>query len=133
VLLQTYMPDHPVMAAMASGERDRFLAAEIAARESGRMPPFGRLVALIVSGTEIEAVAGAARRLGRCAPHGDGVQVWGPAPSPMALLRGRHRQRLLLCAPRNRAVQPLVRRWLVAADLPAKVRVQIDVDPYSFL
>ncbi len=133
VLLQTYMPDHPVMAAMASGDRDRFLAAEIAAREAGRMPPYGRLVALIVSGVDAAAVGEAARSLGRNAPRAEGIQVWGPAPAPMALLRGRHRHRLLLVAPRNRSVQPLVRQWIATANIPAKVRVQIDVDPYGFL
>jgi primosomal protein N' (replication factor Y) len=133
VLLQTYMPEHPVMKALASGDRDRFLAAEIEARRERTMPPFGRLVGVIVSGQDEAAVTRTAHALGRRAPRGDGVEVWGPAPAPLALLRGRHRQRLLLRAPRNVPVQPLVRRWLAATEVPRNVRVQVDVDPYSFL
>jgi primosomal protein N' (replication factor Y) len=133
VLVQTYMPEHPVMAALVSGDRDRFLEAEAAIRERAGMPPFGRLVALIVSGRDEGAVDEAARCLRRAAPRGQGVDVFGPAPAPIARLRGRHRRRLLLKAGKQVNVQPLVRRWLAAAKTPGTVRIQVDVDPYSFL
>ncbi len=133
VILQTYMPEHPVMAAMVSGERSRFVAAETEARRELRMPPFGRLAALIVSGRDEAAVDAAARALGRAAPADDGVRVLGPAPAPMSLLRGRHRRRLLLKAAKNVAVSAVIRRWLATVSLPGSVRVQVDVDPLSFL
>lgn len=133
VLLQTHLPEHPVLQALAAGDRDGFLEAERAGREVTQMPPFGRLVALIVSGTEERAVDQAAHALGRAAPHGDGVHVLGPAPAPLALLRGRHRRRLLLKAPRTVRVQGVIRDWISRTRLPKKVRVQVDVDPYSFL
>lgn len=132
-LVQTTMPQHPVMTALASGDRDRFLAAEDAARRETAMPPYGRLAALIVSGADADAVEAAGNALAQSAPKADGVRVMGPAPAPLALLRGRHRRRLLLHAARNVAVSPLVRRWLEATELPAGVRVQVDIDPYSFL
>lgn len=132
-LVQTTMPHHPVMAALASGDRNRFLAAEEAARREAEMPPFGRLAALIVSGSDTAAVEAAAGALADRAPNQDGVRVFGPAPAPIALLRGRHRRRLLLHAARTVAVPPLVRRWLAATRLPGTVRVQVDIDPYSFL
>ena len=133
VLLQTYMPDNKVMRALASGERDRFLEAEAADREQTGMPPFGRLTALIVSGPDERSVERAAGALGRAAPNAEGIAVLGPAPAPLALLRGRHRQRLLLKARKDITIQPLIRSWLNAVKLPPKVRVQVDVDPYSFL
>ncbi len=133
VLLQTFDPDHPVMRALAAGDTERFLAEEAAARRAAAMPPFGRLAALIVSGPQAAAVEGAARALARTAPAGEGVRVLGPAPAPLALLRGRHRWRLLLKAARGTNVQALLRRWLAAAAVPAGVRVQVDVDPQSFL
>ena len=133
VLVQTYMPAHPVMQALASGDRERFMEAEARDRREAAMPPFGRLVSLIVSGTDEAAVDDASGRLIRAAPEADGVRVLGPAPAPFALLRGRHRRRLLLKAGRDVAVQAHVRRWLQSVSLPAKVRVQVDVDPYSFL
>ncbi len=133
VLLQTYMPENGVMRALASGSRRRFVEAEIAARKEARMPPFGRLVGLIVSSPDAAAADAAAQRLSRTAPRTGGVEVLGPAPAPLALLRGRHRRRLLLKAPREVAVQPLLRPWLAAQAAPRNVRIQVDVDPYSFL
>jgi primosomal protein N' (replication factor Y) len=133
VIVQTYMPEHPVMAALTSGDRDGFLAAESAARKSAGMPPFGKLVGVVVSGTDEAEVDGAARALARSAPRGADVTVLGPAPAPLALLRGRHRRRLLLKAARSVNVQKTARRWLAALQKSPRVRVQIDVDPYSFL
>jgi primosomal protein N' (replication factor Y) len=133
VLLQTYSPEHPVMQALVAGDLARFMEREAAARRPGHWPPFGRLAALIVSSESAEAADAAARDLGRAAPHGPGVAVLGPAPAPLALLRGRHRRRLLLKTRRDIAVQPLLRRWLADVPVPRAVRVDVDVDPVSFL
>ena len=133
VLLQTWQPDNRVMQALASGDRDRFLAVEAAEREAASMPPYGRLVGIIVSSHDPQAADGVARMLRRSAPEGEGVQVLGPAPAPLALLRGRHRRRLLLKAGRSVRVQPIVADWLARVKVPGTVRVQVDVDPYSFL
>lgn len=133
VLLQTYQPDHPVIRALAAFDRDTFLAAEKAARRQGGMPPYGRLAALIVSGRDEAEVEAAAQALGRAAPQGDELRVLGPAPAPLALLRGRHRRRLLLQASRRVNVQAVLGEWLGRVKVPGSVRVQIDVDPMSFL
>jgi primosomal protein N' (replication factor Y) len=133
VLLQTYQPLHPVIAALASFDRARFLAAEKAERAAAHMPPFGRLAGIIVSGADDALVDTVARDLGQRAPKLDGVQVLGPAPAPLALLRGRHRRRLLLKARRDVDVQTVLRNWLGGLKVPASVRVQVDIDPYSFM
>jgi primosomal protein N' (replication factor Y) len=96
------------------------------------MPPFGRLVALIVSGPNQDSVRRVATSLARQAPRADGVAVFGPAPAPLAMLRGRHRMRLLMKTGRRVAVQPLIRDWLARTRQANDVRVQVDVDPYSF-
>ena len=132
VLLQTYQPDHPVMEALISGNGDRFYAEEARARSDAGMPPYGKLVALIVSGEDPDLVDKAALLLARSAPKGEGVMALGPAPAPLALLRGRHRRRLLLRVPRPVTVQAMLKEWLSMQPLPKGVRVQIDVDPYSF-
>lgn len=132
VLLQTYLEKHPVMQALLSGSRDDFLETETKSRRESMMPPFGRLVSLIVSGINETAVDQAALALARSAPNGKGVQVLGPAPAPFALLRGRHRRRLLLKTNKETAVQPLVRQWLSRTQRFKKVRIQVDVDPMSF-
>ena len=133
VLLQTYMPESPVMVALVSGDREGFLAAEAEDRRCHGMPPFGRLVAIIVSGPREGEVERTARALSRAAPREEGVTVLGPAPAPLALLRGRHRRRLLLKAGRRTNVQARLRAWLARVEVPASVRVQVDIDPYSFL
>ena len=133
VCLQTYNAAHPVLTALSAGDRNAFIDAEVAARESAGMPPFGRLVALIVSGEDELAVDEGAANLSRTAPNATDVQVLGPAPAPIAMLRGHHRRRFLLMAARNVPVQAVVRGWLGRANWPKKVRVKVDIDPYSFM
>lgn len=132
-LIQTHNPDHAVMQALVSGDRDRFVEVELADREAAAMPPYGRLASLIVSGPDPAAVDNVCAALARRAPHRDGVTVLGPSVAPMALLRGRHRRRFLLKTSRDIAVQPLLHAWLEQIGLPNSVRLQVDVDPYSFL
>lgn len=133
VLLQTYMPEHRVMQALADDQREAFLAVEAEERLAAAMPPYARLAALIVSGAESAQVGQVARELARAAPRTDGIVVLGPAPAPLAMLRGLHRERLLLKARRDVPVQPLVAEWLSRVGVPNNVRVQVDIDPYSFL
>jgi primosomal protein N' (replication factor Y) len=133
VLIQTWMPDQPVMKALAAGDRDRFLAAEAEARRSAALPPFGRLAALVVSAGDADSVDFAARALARAAPQLPGVTVLGPAPAPLAVLRGRHRRRFLVKAGREVNLQAVLRDWLSRIRVHGSVRVQVDIDPYSFL
>jgi primosomal protein N' (replication factor Y) (superfamily II helicase) len=133
VYLQTYMPEHPVIEALVAGDRDRFLEAEAEAREAQGMPPFGRLAALIISGGSAESADFAASAFARAAPHLPGVETWGPAPAPLMVLRERHRRRFLVKAKRGVNLQAVLRQWLGRVKVAGDVRVQVDVDPYSFL
>lgn len=133
-LIQTWAPEHPVMRALASGDDEAFYAEEIAARREACLPPFGRLAALIITGRDRTAALAHARRLARACPQGGAVQVLGPAEAPLALVRGRHRLRFLVKAPRGADLQGLLRDWLDAAGAPKSgVRVTVDIDPQSFL
>lgn len=133
VVLQTFMPDHPVIKSLAAGDRDGFLSAEARDREIAGMPPFGRLAGVVLSSPDPYQVDRAANALRRTAPSEDGVQVLGPAPAPMALLRGRHRRRFLVKTSREVNLQKTLRNWLSTTPIPKKVRVQLDIDPYSFM
>jgi primosomal protein N' (replication factor Y) len=133
VLLQTFSPEHPVMQALMGGDLGEFMAREADARRPGHWPPYGRLAALIVSADTAQDADEAARDLGIAAPRGEGIAVLGPAPAPLAILRGRHRRRLLLKTRRDIAVQPLLRGWLDQVEVGRGVRVDVDVDPVSFL
>lgn len=132
VLLQSYTPEHPVMQALLSGDFNTFMEQEAAQREPGFWPPYGRLAALIVSADTMAEADATAAQLGHNAPYGDGIEVLGPAPAPLALLRGRHRRRLLLRTRRNIAVQPILRRWLGMVTPARGTRVDVDIDPISF-
>jgi primosomal protein N' (replication factor Y) (superfamily II helicase) len=150
-LLQTWQPEHLVIAALVSGDAERFYAQETAERERGGLPPFGRLAAIIVSAEDRGAAEAHARALARAAhslPGGKGFRVaprggqscdneivlLGPAEAPIAVLRKRHRFRLAAKAPRSADLQGFLRAMLAAAPAPrGGVRVAIDVDPQSFL
>ena len=136
VVLQTYAAEHPVIEALAAGDRDSFMQREAAAREVHGLPPFGRLVAVIAAGPSESETLRAASALARAARAEEktlGIQVLGPAPAPLRLLRGRHRFRLLFKAPRGVLLQPHMTRWLAALDRRARARLQVDIDPHSFL
>lgn len=133
VYIQTHSPKAQVMQALVTGDAETFYAAETEARRDAGAPPFGRYAAIIVSSEDQPAAHEIARLIGRAAPEVEGMHVYGPAPAPLAMLRGRHRYRLLVHARRTLDVQDVIRGWLGALDWPAKVRVSVDVDPYSFL
>ncbi|MDQ8028251.1 MAG: primosomal protein N' [Brevundimonas sp.] len=132
-LLQTWTPEHPVLMALAAGDRDAFVDAEMAEREAASLPPYGRLAALILSSENPQAVEKVARDLAEAIPNAERLEVYGPADAPLALVRGRRRKRLLVRADRDVDLQGFLRVWLSRVKVPASVRLNVDVDPYSFL
>lgn len=133
-LLQTYDPGHPVMTALASGDSENFYRNEIAARKAASLPPFGRLAALTISDPDRPKAETFARALARAAPHEPRVRILGPADAPLAVLRGRHRIRLMVQAPREMALQDYLRGWLAQGPKASgKLQLDIDIDPMSFM
>jgi primosomal protein N' (replication factor Y) len=133
VLIQTHQPEARLMRALVAGDPAAFYEAETEARRDLGLPPFGRLAAIIVSSEDAAAALAAARAIGAAAPQIEGLSVLGPAAAPLAMLRGRHRQRLLVQARRTLALQRVLRDWLGSITVPANVRVVVDIDPYSFV
>ena len=133
VLIQTRHPEAPVIAALAAGDRDAFYSAETEMRREAGAPPFGRWASIIISSEDDGEAREAANRLGAFRPDVADCMILGPAPSPMALLRGRYRYRFLINARRSVQLQHVIRRWLTQVDHPAGVRVAVDIDPYSFV
>ena len=132
-LIQTYAPQEPVMLALLAQDRDAFFAAEITEREAAGMPPYGRLAAIIVSAPDELLANDAAKLMGEKAPIVEGLDLWGPAPAPLSVIRGMHRRRFLIRANRGVDVSAFLAAWSSRVKLHSAVRVQIDVDPYSFL
>jgi primosomal protein N' (replication factor Y) len=132
--VQTHQPEHPVMRALISGDRDRFYDTEIEQRERAGYPPFGRLAAVIVSGGDRHETERFARSIASTAPLDDNVRVLGPAEAPLAVVRGRHRFRLLVKSPRAFDLSGYLREWLAAAPKrKGNLKLDVDVDPQSFL
>ena len=132
-LVQTYAPDHPVMTAMAAGDREAFIAAELEGREAAGLPPFTRLAAIIVSGPDAGLLDSFVQAMARAAPNAEGVTLFGPADAPLSLVRGRRRKRFLVRAERSVDLQGFLGAWRARVKPPGSVRITIDVDPYGFL
>ena len=121
------------MQALKVADRDAFVAAEGLQREAMRLPPYGRLAALVLSSPDPAALEAFAGELARRIPAADRVEVYGPADAPLALVRGRRRKRFLVRADRDVDLQAYLRAWLAELKIPGSVRLGVDVDPYSFL
>jgi primosomal protein N' (replication factor Y) len=132
--IQTHMPEHPVMEAIISGDRESFLEREIDMRLRGLLPPFGRLAALVISARDKDLAETFAREVAKRAPRADQIEVLGPAEAPIAVVRGRHRFRLLVKAPRDKNIQGFLRAWGEALPkIGGDLRLTVDIDPYNFL
>ena len=132
-VLQTHQPSAPVMQALANGDRDAFLAAEAASRETQGFPPYGRLAAVLLRSSDEGKLRAAAEAHRAAAPRADGVEVWGPAPAPLYRLRGEARMRFLVKARRHVHMQRFMEAWLSGVKLRGPVRRSVDIDPYTFL
>ncbi|PWV98339.1 replication restart DNA helicase PriA [Hoeflea marina] len=133
-LIQTYQPQHPVMQAIVSGDPETFYQRETDERRRASLPPFGRLASVIVSAATRPEAEGHARALRNAAPTGTAIMVLGPAEAPLALIRGRHRFRLLVHGVRGSDMQGFLKQMLQAGPKPrGSLQVQLDIDPQSFL
>ncbi len=133
VYVQTMYSENAVLKALAAGDREQFTKLEKKSRQALHLPPYGRLAALIVSSSNADATERTASDLIKCAPRGNGIEVLGPAPAPIFMLRGKFRYRLLLKTLRNINIQMILKKWFKMVDIPRNVRVEADVDPYSFM
>ncbi|WP_425092668.1 primosomal protein N' [Tropicimonas sp. S265A] len=133
-LLQTFQPEHPVIRSILSGDEEAFWTAEARERQAAGMPPFGRLAGIILSSPDLQAVFDVGNALARAdGPlQAVGAQVYGPAPAPIARVRGRHRIRLLVKAAKTTPLQPALAKWVAQIKLPRDLRLAVDIDPQSF-
>ena len=132
--LQTHQPDHPVIRAILSGDEQGFWRSEMAERAAAKVPPFGRMAGIILSSPDFQATQDMGLNMARAATPLTqiGAQVYGPAPAPIARIRGRHRMRLLIMAAKNAPLQPALTRWLAQFTPPKNMRIAVDIDPQSF-
>ncbi len=133
VFLQSWNPESRVIQALAGGDRDEFLKVESEERKMADMPPYSRLAGVIVSGLKDEEAENIARVLAVKSPNGEGIKTYGPAAAPMFRIRGKYRYRLLVHADKKLNIQKAVADWLAQVKIPSTLKVQVDIDPQSFL
>ena len=132
--LQTHQPDHPVIQAILSGNEEEFWQTEAAQRRAAGVPPYGRLAGIVLSGPDLKTVFDVANYMVRNAGplRRIGAELFGPAPAPIARIRGRHRVRLLVKAAKGVAIQPALAEWRRGVKPPSNMRISIDIDPQTF-
>ena len=133
VFVQTLYPENEVLKALVDNDRKRFIDLEKQARQMLKMPPYGKLAAIIVSSEQAVLAEKIAMALGQTAPNTEYITTLGPAPAPIFMLRNRYRFRLLLKTVRNIDIQKVVKIWMQKINVPKQVNVEIDIDPYSFM
>ena len=132
-LIQTHQPDHEALAALAAGDRERFISAELGLREALLLPPFGKLAAVIISGEDLKKTEGLAKKFVSLAPRAEGIDILGPSEPPIGRLRGKYRRRLLIQAEPMVDLPKYMKTWREKIKLPSKYKLQIDIDPQSFM
>ena len=133
VLLQTYQPDNPVLKAICAGNRDEFMAGDMAARKSAKMPPFGQLIAVIVEAQKESVLNKFCKELADCAPSANGAKIMGPIAAQVYQIRNWYRMRFLITGDVKSNLQALAKYWLTKVKVPANVRVKVDVGPQNFM
>lgn len=132
VYLQTLYPENAVLNAIKKSDAQEFYNIEKQTRKILKMPPFGKLASVIISGAKQNETEKFAIMLGQTAFNDDKISTLGPAPAPIFMLRGRYRYRLLLKTAKNIMIQDVLKRWLKRVNIPTSIRVEVDIDPYSF-
>lgn len=132
-LIQTHQPEHEALMALAAGDREMFISVELAMREMLGLPPFGKLAAVIISGPDAQATRKLAEKFLKLAPRADGVEIFGPSEAPIGRLRGRFRQRLFIQGEAHVSLSKYMRAWNAKLRAPSKYKIQIDIDPQSFM
>lgn len=133
VLLQTYQPDHPVLRAICAGDRDAFMASDMAARRSAKMPPYGQLIAIVIEAEKETILQKYCTDLAAAAPKLNGGKIMGPIAAQIYQVRSWYRMRFLVAGDARARLQPVVMHWIKKVKQPANVRVKIDVNPQNFM
>ena len=132
VQIQTYNPQNPILKTIRDKDENKFYQEEISYRKNALMPPFSRLISIIISSKSESLLHDVCYNLLENFPKYDEVKILGPAPAPLNFLRGRYRNRFLIKSQKNIFIQDIVKSWIQNSKVSKQVRVSIDVDPYTF-
>ncbi len=131
MIIQTFAPSHPVLRALAGQDPARFYQDELTARQRFHYPPYYRLVNLLVTGPDSERARDVAQQLALGV--GDGAEVLGPSPAPLARVRGRYRWQVLVKEIEEDSARPRLAALLQTLTVGRGTKVLVDVDPVDLL
>lgn len=132
-LIQTHQPEHEALAALAAGDREAFIGAELAMRDALGLPPYGKLAGVIISGPDLKKTDALAKKFVTLAPRAEGIDILGPSEPPLGRLRGRFRRRILVRCDANVNLSAYMSAWRKRVKVPHKMKLHIDIDPQSFM
>jgi primosomal protein N' (replication factor Y) len=135
VLIQTYAPEHYAVTCALHHDYQTFYTQEITFRQELGYPPFGYLINLVMSGNDGALVADGAEKLASALRgSASNLEVLGPAPCPLARLRGKHRFQLLLKSPERAPLRRLLGQIdLLRRKVAAGLTLSVDIDPLDML
>jgi len=133
IYIQTYNPEHPLILALASYNRKKFVEEEMKTRKDVYMPPYGRLAAIILSSKQEQKLIEFSTQMFKASPQSKHFTLLGPAPALIYKLRGKFRYRILIKTTRNINIQKYIHTWLANINIPSHIHLKIDIDPYYFL
>ncbi len=132
VQIQTYNPQNPILQTIKDMDENKFYLEEISYRKDATMPPFCRLISIIISSKSENLLYDVCYNLLEKFPRYNNIKILGPAPAPLSFLRGRYRNRFLIKSPKDTFSQDIVKNWIENTKIPKQIRISIDVDPYTF-
>jgi len=133
VIIQTYYPEQPIIQSLQKRNRSSFINQALMEREEFKIPPFGFMTSIIISGSSKANVQKISQKLVYYKKQSRGIDVLGPVEAPINLLKGQFRYRILLKGKSRRNLNIFTKKMIISCKIPSSVRVVIDVDPYTFM
>jgi primosomal protein N' (replication factor Y) (superfamily II helicase) len=132
VYIQTYDTDSYLLKILKSNNKEDFYKKELALREQGKLPPYKKLVAIILLSKELEFLKKVAIKIKSYFEGFNHLEVLGPIPAPIEYIRSEYRYRILIKTNQSFLVQNILKGYDFKKILRNKVKVKIDIDPLSF-
>ena len=132
IFFQTYTPDDEILLNISKKDPYSFLQKELLLRKEKKLPPFYRLISLIISGKNEDLIMKFAVSLKAKLPKINEVNILGPVLAPITRLKKRYRCRILIRCPKNLFIQKYLSYSLNKIKIISGIKLEVDVDPINF-
>ena len=132
IYFQTYTPDDDILLNISRNDPEKFLKKELLLRKEKKLPPFYRLISLIISGKNEIIIMKFALSIKAILPKINEVNVLGPVLAPITKIRKKYRCRILIRYPKNLFIQKYLSQTLNKIKILPGIKLEVDVDPINF-